>query len=93
MQAVADGDTAQAERLQTQIDLQQRLHDIVAATTVDQLRYFENLNKAMDDFESGMSELLTDSLANWEWDWQNFFQIWRDLGRDIHQAVHGRDGR
>lgn len=82
MAAVAEGDTAQAERLQTQIDLQQRLHDVVAATTVEQLMYFQNLNAAMDDFESSMSSLLTDSLANWEWDWENFFQIWRDLGRD-----------
>lgn len=82
MAAVADGDMAQAERLQTQIDLQKRLHDIVAGTTVEQIRYFQNLNAALDSFESGMSDLLTESLHKWEWDWDNFFQLWRDLGRD-----------
>lgn len=82
MAAVAEGDTAQADRLQNQIDLQQRLHDIVAGTTVEQIRYFQNLNAALDDFESGMSDLLTESLHKWEWDWESFFQLWRDLGRD-----------
>lgn len=83
MEAVANGDMDEAKRLEERIALQQKLHDIVQDTTAGQLRQQKNTGEALDRFEAGFSDLLTESIETWSWDWDNFFQLWRDLGTDV----------
>lgn len=62
--AEAEGDTAQMARLQTQIDLQRQLSDLVNATSAEQIRAHEemqdSLDRMVDGLAAGAAQLLTD---------------------------------
>ena len=62
--AEAEGDTAQMARLQTQIDLQRRLYDLVSATSAEQIMAHEqmqdSLQRMVDGLAEGAAQLITD---------------------------------
>lgn len=83
MQAVAEGDLAQADRLREQVELQTKLHDLVQSTTANQVKAASDRDAALDTFESSFADLLTNNIKDWEWEWSNFFDVFRDLGNDM----------
>lgn len=62
--AEAEGDTAQMARLQTQIDLQRRLYDLVRDTSAEQIMAHEqmqdSLQRMVDGLAEGAAQLITD---------------------------------
>jgi len=62
--AEAEGDVAQMARLQTQIDLQRRLYDLVRDTSAEQIMAHEQMQDALqrmvDGLAEGAAQLITD---------------------------------
>lgn len=83
LEAEAAGDEAQLERLRQQYALQQELHDLVINTTGRQIQNAERQMASYDTFEKGMSDVFANSISEWEFQTEDFWNTFRQLGHDL----------
>lgn len=82
-EAAASGDLAQMERLRQQYALQQELHGLIVNTTARQIQNAERETAAFDTWEKSMADALTRSVDKWEFQTEDFWQSFRQLGSDL----------
>lgn len=81
--AAAKGYTDQVGRLNSEIDLQQQLADLVNSTTAEQLVNAKTLNRAFDDFTTSLTDNLTNAISNWKGDLDGLRGIFKQLASDM----------
>ena len=82
-QAAAQGYDAEVDRLNSEIDLQTQLSDLVHQTTAEQLVASKRINSAFQDFTDSLTQNLTDAVANWRGDLQGLYGIFKQLASEL----------
>ncbi len=82
-EAVRQNDTAQADRLTEEINLQQQLFDLVKGTTAEQIYGQQRINEAFKGFTDGLSSTLTNMVANWSFDLDGLRNVFKQLAQEL----------
>jgi hypothetical protein len=69
--------------LDSELALQQQLHDLVASTTADQLVAAKKIDDAFSNFADDLSGQLSDMLENWNGSLSSLSSVFRKLAQDI----------
>lgn len=77
------GDTAAVTRLNSQIDLQQQLYDLVANTTAEQIQAAQRINDAFKSFTDSLSSDLTDMVTSGKADFKTLLGDFTKLAGDL----------
>lgn len=82
-EAVRIGDTAQADRLATEITLQQQLFDLVKETSSEQVLAAQKIADSFRTFTDDLSDTLANMISDWKGDLDGLRAIFKKLASDL----------
>lgn len=81
--AAAQGFDSEVARLNSEIDLQTQLFDLVSKTTGEQLVAAQRIDGAFKDFTSDLTNNLSNSIQTWSFDLKGIDDIFRNLATQM----------
>ncbi len=81
--AAREGFDTEVERLNSEIDLQGQLFDLVQSTTAEQLVAAKNVNESFRQFADDLAQNLTDTILEWRGDLDGLKGIFKQLAANL----------